>query len=138
MTAISPESTSPAAEENPAAAVTVEENAAAAIAATVAGVEGVHTLGGALTRAADALRQRVHSTPTTAGVTVHQDRSGHVAVTVSIVVDYPHKIRDVVHAVRDAARAVAAETGFNNVDVTVIVTDVFGPFDTDTQTDTEE
>ncbi|MFF0911659.1 hypothetical protein ACFWZW_13280 [Microbacterium enclense] len=34
-------------------------------------------------------------------------------------------------AVRDAARTVAAELGSNSVAVTVTVTDVFGPFDTD-------
>lgn len=124
MTAISPQPHTP----------TAVENAAVAIAEAAAGVDGVHGLGGVFMRAADAVRQRVLSTSSTAGVTVNQDRSGHVAVTVSIVVDYPHRIRDVAHAVREAVHAVAAEIGSDSVDVTVTVTDVFGPFDTDEDT----
>ncbi|MEX0153864.1 Asp23/Gls24 family envelope stress response protein [Microbacterium sp. LMI1-1-1.1] len=110
---------------------TTLDDAAVAISDAAANVDGVHALGGVLMRAADAVRQRIGSTTSAPGVKVDKDRSGHVTVAVSVVVEYPHKIRDVADAVRDAARTVAAELGSNSVAVTVTVTDVFGPFDTD-------
>ena len=71
-------------------------DAAATLAATAAGsVPGVHALGSLLGRASDAVRERVGLASTAPGVKIDTDRADSVTATVSLVVDYPHKLHEV-------------------------------------------
>lgn len=107
------------------------DDAATAVAEAAGDVEGVHALGSLLGRASDAVRARVGLASTAPGVKVDQDRAGVVTASVSIVVEYPHKLREVADRVREAARRALAPLGSDRADITITVTGVFGPFDTD-------
>lgn len=120
-----------------AAAQPVPADLARAVADAVAHVEGVHALGSLVERASDAVRQRVGIAAGVAGVTVDRGRDGRVTSAVSIIVDYPHKLREVTDAVRAAARHALDGLGSGRVDVDVTVTGVWGPFDTDPVAETE-
>ncbi len=114
-------------------------DAAADRAATAAAeVDGVHALGSLLGRASDAVRERVGLASTVPGVKIDTDRADSVTATVSLVVDYPHNLREVSGAVRSAVRTALEPLGRGRVDVDVIVTGVFGPFDRDVVTEAEE
>ncbi|KTS00906.1 Asp23/Gls24 family envelope stress response protein [Microbacterium testaceum] len=114
-------------------------DAAAERAATAAAaVDGVHALGSLLGRASDAVRERVGLASTVPGVKIDTDRADSVTATISLVVDYPHNLRDVSGAVRSAVRTALEPLGRGRVDVDVIVTGVFGPFDRDVVTEAEE
>lgn len=108
-----------------------ETDFAGAVAAAVAGVEGVHALGRSLERASNALRECVGLTSLAPGVKVERDRGGPPRVAVSVVVDYPHKLKEVADAVREAARGALVGIGLDHAEVVVRVTDVWGPFDTE-------
>ena len=127
------------------AATTVAPDELARVAATAAGaVEGVHALGSNIERAADAVRERVGLAGAVPGVRVDSASTGastvdgqRAAVTVSIVVDYPHPLRSVADTVRDAVRdALAPHTG-QPAEVTVVVSGVWGPFDREPQPEEE-
>lgn len=112
---------------------------AANLAATAASaVPGVHALGSLLGRASDAVRERVGLASVVPGVKIDTDRADSVTATVSLVVDYPHKLHDVSDAVRTAVRSALAPLGRGSVDVNVVVTGVFGPFDRDVVDEAEE
>ncbi|MEV7767642.1 Asp23/Gls24 family envelope stress response protein [Microbacterium sp. NPDC086615] len=114
-------------------------DAAAERAATAAAtVDGVHALGSLLGRASDAVRERVGLASTVPGVKIDTDRADSVTATISLVVDYPHKLREVSGAVRSAVRTALEPLGRGRVDVDVIVTGVFGPFDRDVVVEAEE
>ncbi|MDQ1074878.1 MULTISPECIES: Asp23/Gls24 family envelope stress response protein [Microbacterium] len=114
-------------------------DAAAERAATAAAtVDGVHALGSLLGRASDAVRERVGLASTVPGVKIDTDRADSVTATISLVVDYPHKLREVSGAVRSAVRTALEPLGRGRVDVDVIVTGVFGPFDRDVVAEAEE
>ncbi|MCJ1709011.1 Asp23/Gls24 family envelope stress response protein [Microbacterium sp. VKM Ac-2923] len=114
-------------------------DAAATLVATAAGsVPGVHALGSLLGRASDAVRERVGLSRTAPGVKIDTDRTGSVAATVSLVVDYPHKLHAVSDAVRTAVRSALEPLGRGEIDVNVVVTGVFGPFDRDVVDEAEE
>lgn len=113
------------------ATVAVPEGAAEAVATAAASVAGVHALGSLLERASDSVRQRVGLATRAPGVKVDRARDGQVTAAVSIVVDYPHKLHEVSDAVRDAARGALGGLAAGPVDVDVLVTGVWGPFDTD-------
>lgn len=114
-------------------------DAAATLAATAAGsVPGVHALGSLLGRASDAVRERVGLASTAPGVKIDTDRADSVTATVSLVVDYPHKLHEVSDAVRTAVRSALEPLGRGTIDVNVVVTGVFGPFDRDVVDEAEE
>ncbi|BAJ74367.1 predicted Zn-dependent peptidase, insulinase-like [Microbacterium testaceum StLB037] len=114
-------------------------DAAAELAATAAGtVNGVHALGSLLGRASDAVRERVGLASTVPGVKIDTDRADSVTATISLVVDYPHKLHEVSHAVRSAVKTALEPLGRGTVDVDVVVTGVFGPFDRDVVDQAEE
>ena len=95
---------------------------AATLAATAASsVPGVHALGSLLGRASDAVRERVGLASTAPGVKIDTDRADSVTATVSLVVDYPHKLHEVSGAVRSAVRTALEPLGRGRVDVDVIV-----------------
>ncbi|MCM3615378.1 Asp23/Gls24 family envelope stress response protein [Microbacterium enclense] len=113
-------------------------DAAATLAATAAGsVPGVHALGSLLGRASDAVRERVGLASTAPGVKIDTDRADSVTATVSLVVDYPHKLHEVSDAVRAAVRSALEPLGRGTIDVNVVVTGVFGPFDRDVVAEAE-
>ncbi|WP_295784238.1 Asp23/Gls24 family envelope stress response protein [uncultured Microbacterium sp.] len=114
-------------------------DAAAGLAADAAGsVPGVHALGSLLGRASDAVRERVGLASTAPGVKIDTDRADRVTATISLVVDYPHKLHEVSDAVRGAVRDALQPLGRGRVDVDVVVTGVFGPFDRDPVDEAEE
>ncbi|MBD8207600.1 Asp23/Gls24 family envelope stress response protein [Microbacterium sp. CFBP 8790] len=114
-------------------------DAAAALAATAAGsVTGVHSLGSLLGRASDAVRERVGLASTAPGVKIDTDRADSVTATISLVVDYPHKLHEVSDAVRTAVRDALEPLGRGRIDVDVVVTGVFGPFDRDVVDEAEQ
>ncbi|MDU0366796.1 Asp23/Gls24 family envelope stress response protein [Microbacterium sp. NPDC089180] len=114
-------------------------DAAASLAATAAGsVPGVHALGSLLGRASDAVRERVGLASTAPGVKIDTDRADSVTATISLVVDYPHKLHEVSDAVRTAVRTALEPLGRGRIDVDVVVTGVFGPFDRDVVAEAEE
>lgn len=114
-------------------------DAAANLAATAAGsVPGVHALGSLIGRASDAVRERVGLASTAPGVKIDTDRADAVTATISLVVDYPHKLREVSEEVRRAVRIALEPLGRGRVDVDVVVTGVFGPFDRDVVAEAEE
>ncbi|WP_295790072.1 Asp23/Gls24 family envelope stress response protein [uncultured Microbacterium sp.] len=114
-------------------------DAAAQLAADAAGsVPGVHALGSLLGRASDAVRERVGLASTAPGVKIDTDRADRVTATISLVVDYPHKLHEVSDAVRGAVRDALQPLGRGRVDVDVVVTGVFGPFDRDPVDEAEE
>ncbi|MDQ1082428.1 MULTISPECIES: Asp23/Gls24 family envelope stress response protein [Microbacterium] len=118
---------------------TPDLNAAASLAATAAAsVPGVHALGSLIGRASDAVRERVGLASTAPGVKIDTDRADSVSATISLVVDYPHKLREVSEAVRTAVRSALEPLGRGTIDVNVIVTGVFGPFDRDVVDEAEE
>lgn len=99
-------------------------------AATAAGaVPGVHALGSLLGRASDAVRERVGLAGTVSGVKVDEAGTGGLTTTVSLVVDYPHPLHAVADAVRRDVRTAVAPLTDREVDVDVVVTGVWGPFD---------
>ncbi|MFF7682580.1 Asp23/Gls24 family envelope stress response protein [Microbacterium sp. NPDC007973] len=114
-------------------------DAAASLAATAAGsVPGVHALGSLLGRASDAVRERVGLASTAPGVKIDADRADSVTATISLVVDYPHKLHEVSDAVRTAVRTALEPLGRGRIDVDVVVTGVFGPFDRDVVAEAED
>lgn len=114
-------------------------DAAADLAANAAAaVPGVHALGSLLGRASDAVRERVGLASTAPGVKIDTDRADSVTATISLVVDYPHKLREVSEAVRTAVRSALEPLGRGSIDVNVVVTGVFGPFDRDVVAEAEE
>lgn len=114
-------------------------DAAAELAATAAGtVDGVHALGSLLGRASDAVRERVGLASTVPGVKIDTDRADSVTATISLVVDYPHKLHEVSSAVRSAVKTALEPLGRGTIDVDVVVTGVFGPFDRDVVDEAEE
>lgn len=114
-------------------------DAAASLAATAAGsVPGVHALGSLAGRASDAVRERVGLASTAPGVKIDTDRADSVTATISLVVDYPHKLREVSDAVRTAVQSALEPLGRERIDVDVVVTGVFGPFDRDVVAEAEE
>jgi len=114
-------------------------DAAATLAATAAeSVPGVHALGSLLGRASDAVRERVGLARTAPGVKIDTDRADSVTATISLVVDYPHKLHEVSDAVRTAVKAALEPLGRGTIDVDVVVTGVFGPFDRDVVNEAEE
>ncbi|WJS91057.1 Asp23/Gls24 family envelope stress response protein [Microbacterium testaceum] len=114
-------------------------DAAATLAATAAGsVPGVHALGSLIGRASDAVRERVGLASTAPGVKIDTDRAGSVTATISLVVDYPHKLRAVAGDVRTAVVSALEPLGRGTIEVDVVVTGVFGPFDRDVVAEAEE
>jgi len=114
-------------------------DAAATLAATAAGsVPGVRALGSLIGRASDAVRERVGLASTAPGVKIDTDRADSVTATISVVVDYPHKLQDVADAVRTAVTSALEPLGRGTIEVDVVVTGVFGPFDRDVVADAEE
>lgn len=114
-------------------------DAAASLAATAAGsVPGVHALGSLLGRASDAVRERVGLASTAPGVKIDTNRADSVTATISLVVDYPHKLHEVSDAVRTAVRTALEPLGRGRIDVDVVVTGVFGPFDRDVVDEAEQ
>lgn len=87
-------------------------------------VEGVHTLGGATSRALSSL----HVADTrTQGVTVDL-RGGDVDVDVTLVVTYGRSIPEVAQACRELVRArIEATTGLAVKAVNVVVSDIYFP-----------
>jgi uncharacterized alkaline shock family protein YloU len=71
-------------------------------------------------------------------VKIDTDRADSVTATISLVVDYPHKLHDVSSAVRSAVKTALEPLGRGTIDVDVVVTGVFGPFDRDVVEDAEE
>lgn len=114
-------------------------DAAATLAATAAGaVPGVHSLGSLVGRASDAVRERVGLASAAPGVKIDTGRGDSVTATISLVIDYPHKLRDVAGAVRTAVKSALEPLGRGTIAVDVVVSGVFGPFDRDVVEEAEE
>lgn len=107
------------------------EALAGTVATAATGVDGVHALGSLLQRTSDAVRARVGLTGAVPGVKIDDDRAAGLTATVSVVVDYPHPLREVADAIRTEVRAALTPVTARTVDVDVIVTGVFGPNDTE-------
>ncbi|MWV58739.1 Asp23/Gls24 family envelope stress response protein [Rathayibacter sp. VKM Ac-2754] len=105
-----------------------ERLVATAAAETAAGVTGVHHLGGTAARTLDRAARAVLGTSTSPGVTVSR-ADGVVTVDLDLVVEYPHKVREVIEATREQVSRAAAQVAAGPVVVNVTVTDVHGPFD---------
>lgn len=114
------------------------DDAATRAASAASAVPGVHALGSLLGRASDAVRERVGLASVVPGVKIDTDRAGSVTATISLVVDYPHKLHEVSDAVRSAVRTALTPLGRGSIDVNVVVTGVFGPFDRDIVDEAEE
>ncbi len=103
--------------------------AARTAAETALGVPGVHHLGGLVARAADRVRSQLGRTAGAPGVQV-DDNDGTLDVTVSVVVSYPHPVREVAEEVRRQVAAAVSQLGAGQpTTVDVRVLDVHGPFD---------
>ncbi|MFF0911911.1 Asp23/Gls24 family envelope stress response protein [Microbacterium enclense] len=107
------------------------EELAGTVATAASGVDGVHALGNLLQRSSDAVRARVGLAGAVPGVKIDDDRAAGLTATVSVVVDYPHPLREVADAIRTEVRAALTPVTARTVDVDVIVTGVFGPNDTE-------
>lgn len=103
----------------------------AAVAEAAASVVGVHRLGGTAARTLDRASRAVLGTTTGPGVTVSTE-AGATTVDLDIVVEYRHAVRTVIEAARTRVRETAEALGAADVVVDVTVTDVHGPFDTET------
>lgn len=120
----------PAAQSGTAGKTTIED----AVVAKVVGiatrdVPGVHALGGGAARALGAIRDAVGNTDLTQGVSVEVGEK-QVAVDITVVVEYPHPLKEVAGAVRSAVyNAVQKLVGLDVVEVNVTVSDINIPSD---------
>lgn len=107
---------------------TFERLLSTAAAETAAGVTGVHHLGGTVARSLARASRALLGVSTSPGVTVARV-DGAVTVDVDLVVEYPHKVHEVIDETRTQVLKAAAQLGGDPVVVNVTVTDVHGPFD---------
>ncbi len=105
-------------------------DAAAAVTSAAAQVSGVRAISDGFVRAVTPAGDVAPVTGPAAEAGIDRGTAGAVAVSVSVVVDYPRGIPAVADAVRVAARAALHDIGLHADEVTVTVVDVFGPFDT--------
>jgi uncharacterized alkaline shock family protein YloU len=92
-------------------------------------VAGVHALGGGVSRAFSALRERIpgSGTVTTAGVSVEVGEK-QTAIDLDVVVEYGARIADVARAVRrNVITAVEQITGLEVIEVNIAVNDIHLP-----------
>jgi uncharacterized alkaline shock family protein YloU len=92
-------------------------------------VAGVHALGGGVSRAFSALRERIpgSGTVTTAGVSVEVGEK-QTAIDLDVVVEYGARIADVARAVRRTViTAVEQITGLEVIEVNIAVNDIHLP-----------
>jgi uncharacterized alkaline shock family protein YloU len=92
-------------------------------------VAGVHALGGGMSRAFGALRERIpgSGTVTTAGVSVEVGEK-QTAIDLDVVVEYGARIADVARAVRrNVITAVEQITGLEVIEVNIAVNDIHLP-----------
>jgi uncharacterized alkaline shock family protein YloU len=92
-------------------------------------VSGVYALGGGVSRAFGALKERIpgSGTVTTSGVSVEVGEK-QAAVDLDIVVEYGARIVDVAHAVRrNVISAVEQITGLEVIEVNIAVNDIHLP-----------
>ncbi|ASR34548.1 alkaline-shock protein [Prauserella marina] len=98
-------------------------------------VSGVHALGGGVSRAFGAIRERIpgSGTVTTSGVSVEVGEK-QAAVDLDIVVEYGARIVDVAKAVRrNVISTVEQITGLDVIEVNIAVNDIHLPEDDDYQ-----
>jgi uncharacterized alkaline shock family protein YloU len=103
-------------------------------------IPGVHALGGGISRALGAARERVPGTTKsiTRGVKVEVGQV-QAAVDLEIVVDYGVAINDVARAVREnVISSIGLMTGLEVVEVNIAVTDVKLPDEDDEEAEGEE
>jgi uncharacterized alkaline shock family protein YloU len=94
-------------------------------------VSGVHTLGGGVSRAFGAIKERIpgSGTVTTSGVSVEVGEK-QAAVDLDVVVEYGARIVDVARAVRRNVIAIVEQiTGLEVIEVNIAVNDVHLPED---------
>ena len=92
-------------------------------------VAGVHALGGGMSRAFSALRERIpgSGTVTTSGVSVEVGEK-QTAIDLDVVVEYGARIADVARAVRrNVITAVEQITGLEVIEVNIAVNDIHLP-----------
>ncbi|UOZ02455.1 MULTISPECIES: Asp23/Gls24 family envelope stress response protein [unclassified Amycolatopsis] len=92
-------------------------------------VTGVHALGGGMSRAFSALRERIpgSGTVTTSGVSVEVGEK-QTAIDLDVVVEYGARIADVARAVRrNVITAVEQITGLEVIEVNIAVNDIHLP-----------
>ena len=96
-------------------------------------VPGVHALGGGMSRAFGALRERIpgSGTVTTSGVSVEVGEK-QTAIDLDVVVEYGARIVDVARAVRrNVITAVEQITGLEVIEVNISVNDIHLPDEDD-------
>jgi uncharacterized alkaline shock family protein YloU len=98
-------------------------------------VSGVHALGGGVSRAFGAIRERIpgSGTTTTSGVSVEVGEK-QAAVDLDVVVEYGARIVDVARAVRrNVISTVEQITGLQVIEVNIAVNDIHFPEDDEEQ-----
>jgi uncharacterized alkaline shock family protein YloU len=99
-------------------------------------VAGVHALGGGMSRAFSALRERIpgSGTVTTSGVSVEVGEK-QTAIDLDVVVEYGARIADVARAVRrNVITAVEQITGLEVIEVNISVNDIHLPGEEELET----
>jgi uncharacterized alkaline shock family protein YloU len=99
-------------------------------------VAGVHALGGGMSRAFSALRERIpgSGTVTTSGVSVEVGEK-QTAIDLDVVVEYGARIADVARAVRrNVITAVEQITGLEVIEVNISVNDIHLPGEEEPET----
>lgn len=101
------------------------------VADTALGVSGVHRLGTPFGRAVDSVRSALGSgSGSYPGVAISHRDSG-LAITVSLVVEYPANVTAVAETARTQIAHAVGQLHEHPVAVDVTITDVHGPFDTE-------
>jgi uncharacterized alkaline shock family protein YloU len=100
------------------------------VADTALGVSGVHRLGTPFGRAVDSVRRSAFGSGSYPGVSISQRDAG-VAITVSLVVEYPANVTEVAETARTQIAHAVGQLHEHPVAVDVTITDVHGPFDTE-------
>lgn len=103
-------------------------------------VSGVYALGGGVSRAFGALKERIpgSGTVTTSGVSVEVGEK-QAAVDLDIVVEYGARIVDVAHAVRrNVISAVEQITGLEVIEVNIAVNDIHLPEEDEGESETPQ
>ncbi|GLK16654.1 Asp23/Gls24 family envelope stress response protein [Herbiconiux flava] len=119
----------------------VEPDPAEILARTVAdtalGVSGVHRLGTPFGRAVDSVRRSAFGSGSNPGVVISQRDDG-LAISVSLVVEYPANVTEVAETARTQIAHAVGQLHEHPIAVDVTITDVHGPFDATTSTGSPE
>nr|WP_246306599.1 Asp23/Gls24 family envelope stress response protein [Herbiconiux flava] len=107
------------------------------VADTALGVSGVHRLGTPFGRAVDSVRRSAFGSGSNPGVVISQRDDG-LAISVSLVVEYPANVTEVAETARTQIAHAVGQLHEHPIAVDVTITDVHGPFDATTSTGSPE